>query len=658
MRPGQSPIRRLCDNRPMSRASLIGCCCLCWVFTGCTGTSHENKRGTGDAGGLGDGGQLAYDVGATGGMPGTGVALSGGWRWSNPLPQGGTLRGVWASGANDVWAVGDTILHFDGLSWSMFDKGTPEPLYAVWGSGPQDVWTVGGTGTILHWDGSVWAPVASPVTARLGGLWGNGPGDVWISGDASGTTGGGLLLHWDGARWSDVTPADVGPTETLYSIQSLWGSGPNDLWSVRTDCDRVTFRSCRGSLQRWNGSAWSVVGRSNFGLLGFHALWGSSPDDIWVGGSGPTTSLWHWDGATLSEFPSAAIKTVEGLWGSSAHDVWAVGEQGALAHWDGVAWASVPSGSTYPLAAVWGGGPGEVWAVGSGGTIVFSDRDGARPVSQSLTLPATSLTDIWGTGPEDVWVVGASHASMYPVGQVLRWNGSTWRTVLTRDSATLESLWGSGPNDIWVVGDSELQHWDGAAWATTVGFGGFGDIWGSAPDDVWAVGRSIMHWNGASWSTVAQYLNSEQFGTNIGLNALWGSGRSDVWALSSVGAIFHWDGAAWTEWPATGLLGSRDSLTDLWGSGANDVWAIGRNGVALHWNGIAWAAVPTQSQANLRGIWGSGSDDVWAVGEDILHWDGSRWSALGRTDLGLGAVWGSVAGDLWAVGRDGNILHR
>jgi hypothetical protein len=272
------------------------------------------------------------------------LPLSGGWCWANPLPQGGSLRSVWSSGANDVWAVGESILHFDGSSWAVFDKGTAEALNAVWGSGPNDVWTVGNGGTILHWNGSIWAAVASPGTARLGHVWGNAAADVWIIGDVSGTKGG-HLLHWDGSSWSDVTPADPIP-----NVQSLWGGGPGDLWSVRTDCDTVTFRSCQGTLQRWNGLAWSAVAKSRTELLaGFAALWGSGPDDIWVGGQGPTTSLWHWDGAVLSEVPSDAIAHVEGMWGSGADDVWAVGEQGALAHWDGVVWAGVPSGSPYLL---------------------------------------------------------------------------------------------------------------------------------------------------------------------------------------------------------------------------------------------------------------------------------------------------------------------
>ncbi len=57
------------------------------------------------------------------------------WTWMNPLPQGNDLHGVWGSGPDDVFAVGDlgTILHYDGHDWDMMPSGTDANLYAVWG---------------------------------------------------------------------------------------------------------------------------------------------------------------------------------------------------------------------------------------------------------------------------------------------------------------------------------------------------------------------------------------------------------------------------------------------------------------------------------------------------------------------------------------------
>ena len=107
------------------------------------------------------------------------------WCQRNP-PQGGSLHGVWGSGPNDVWAVGDAgILHWDGSAWTAVSSGTTAYLEGVWGSGANDVWAVGDVGTILHWDGSAWTSASSGTTFALFGVWGSGANDVWAVGDGT-----------------------------------------------------------------------------------------------------------------------------------------------------------------------------------------------------------------------------------------------------------------------------------------------------------------------------------------------------------------------------------------------------------------------------------------------------------------------------------------
>jgi hypothetical protein len=40
-------------------------------------------------------------------------------------------------------------------------------LKAVWGSGRNDIWAVGGAGAMLHWNGTAWSNVASRTTSTL-----------------------------------------------------------------------------------------------------------------------------------------------------------------------------------------------------------------------------------------------------------------------------------------------------------------------------------------------------------------------------------------------------------------------------------------------------------------------------------------------------------
>ena len=71
----------------------------------------------------------------------------------NPLPQGNTLRGLWGSAGNDVFAVGYSgkIIHYNGSTWNEMSSGTSNRLYGVWGSSGSDVFAVGQGGNIIRW---------------------------------------------------------------------------------------------------------------------------------------------------------------------------------------------------------------------------------------------------------------------------------------------------------------------------------------------------------------------------------------------------------------------------------------------------------------------------------------------------------------------------
>jgi len=102
------------------------------------------------------------------------------------------LYGVWGTGPNNVYAVGEygKIRHYDGSSWSWVSSGTTDVLRAVWGSGPNDVFAVGDHGTILHYDGMAWSEMRSGTPQQLCGVWGSGPEDVFAVGSF------GLIIHY------------------------------------------------------------------------------------------------------------------------------------------------------------------------------------------------------------------------------------------------------------------------------------------------------------------------------------------------------------------------------------------------------------------------------------------------------------------------------
>lgn len=81
------------------------------------------------------------------------------------------LNSVWAVDASNIWAVGfNVILYYDGVSWvkQAYPGGFIE-FYGVWGTGPNDIYAVGddwGAHRYLyHWDGTAWSIVYSEASA-------------------------------------------------------------------------------------------------------------------------------------------------------------------------------------------------------------------------------------------------------------------------------------------------------------------------------------------------------------------------------------------------------------------------------------------------------------------------------------------------------------
>jgi hypothetical protein len=61
------------------------------------------------------------------------------------------LYGLWGSSTGNAFAVGSsgTIVHWNGVEWSVSGSGTSGLLATVWGSGSASVWSAGASGLVL-----------------------------------------------------------------------------------------------------------------------------------------------------------------------------------------------------------------------------------------------------------------------------------------------------------------------------------------------------------------------------------------------------------------------------------------------------------------------------------------------------------------------------
>ncbi|MEO6772770.1 MAG: hypothetical protein ABI467_07070 [Kofleriaceae bacterium] len=324
------------------------------------------------------------------------VHATGGAFATTPAPIAVTVRGLWGSAGDDVFAVGDAgaILHWDGVSWTQMIASTTA-LHGVGGSGAAEVVAVGDGGVISRYTGAGWAMPNSPATTLgLRDLWAGGPDDViavgaegafhlhdttWaheLTSPTLAVTGRGpsdalvaatnTAQHWDGASWTALAPGQIG------SVADLWATP-------------ATYFAVSDYLSTFDGSTWTT---STIPIASSKGLWVAPSGRVWVAGAG----VQHLDGMTLST--DLATGTFNGIWGAGETDVFAVG-LGDIHHYDGTAWTAMTVPTTNPLTGVWGRASDDVFAVGSTNTVLHYHAG----LWQTFATPFTGdLTSVTGAG--------------------------------------------------------------------------------------------------------------------------------------------------------------------------------------------------------------------------------------------------------------------
>lgn len=248
---------------------------VCWTELPPTPTWLSRVR---SLRGIGD-----FAVGQSGGIFQLHPEVAPGWTDLRVGPTA-NLRGVWASGAANAWAVGERglALHFDGTSVTPVATGVDADLADAWGTGPDDVWAVGSGGTVIRFDGTAWSRLSAPVTSELSAVFTSRAGEAWIAGEA------GTLIHFAGGEFFPIQP----PGSSVESyFTDLHGTGPNDVWLV-------AYRN----VWHFDGAAWSQVVVTTDDS--HPRVWALAPNDVWLSGDylfrGNNDYL-HYDGNGWSE---------------------------------------------------------------------------------------------------------------------------------------------------------------------------------------------------------------------------------------------------------------------------------------------------------------------------------------------------------------------
>lgn len=461
---------------------------------------------------------------------------------------GVTLNSVWLAQSGEAWAGGTytasgapVVMRRNGIMWGpdldFISMGfSPSgQIHVVTGSSGSDVWAAGydaysATGLVAHWDGATWARASLPAeVGTLNGLWMNGPG-------------GASFLYRGGQNFASCSVGVTNPPSCtvekfpMSGNTALWGTDSTNLWSVG-----YGGLVARGQL----GRAWRSVSTRTTSAL--QSIWGSGLDDVWAVGGVTRLHYQKGDWSAASEMLSGtgASGSLRAIWGRSHDEIWAVGSSTTILKYDAAAGRfaadkerAMDLPATLQLMSLWGSSSGMTFAVGSdtnpaqSGPAVISrtasDPWSRRPLPDDALQP---LYGVWGAAADDVWAVGGG-------GTILHFDGQTFSLVPSGTVSNLTTVWGSAANDVWAAGANTLLHWNGTTWSldTSGPPVSWSELWGTGPRDIWAVASSkLLHYDGTAWSGA---LTSPFVPP---LLSVWGSGPTQVFTVGSSGAILIYD---------------------------------------------------------------------------------------------------------------------
>ena len=185
---------------------------------------------------------------------------------------------------------------------------------------------------------------------------------------------------------------------------------------------------------------------------------------------------------------------------------------------------------------------------------------------------------------------------------------------------------------------------------------------GTHPRDIWAdlTGNSVVILTDDG--TVSSFAGGiwQQSGTSKNLNAVWGCDANFAWIVTEEGEI--WDWAFGSTGPDPLFAGSPTPLRVVGGSSCTDVWAGGDDGAMYHWDGAAWSDLSHPSPGQRWGAIGSPSPGVvmvaGAAGSAAIFTVGGGYQEfqLPTQGKGITALQRLANGDVYAAGAN-VLLH-
>ncbi len=170
-----------------------------------------------------------------------------------PTDAGAQLNGIWGTGKEDLWAVGNDgeLWHRTDAGWSvssLYSPGTGPTLWAIDGLDENTAYISGSSCTVLvrapASDGG-WVRSSPSCTSALFGIWAAPPNDAGLEAVAVGPNN--RAFFRTSGQWN---PSAFDPLQQPPSaLHSVWGTSPNQIFAVGD----------QGALMLWNGTRWTLA---------------------------------------------------------------------------------------------------------------------------------------------------------------------------------------------------------------------------------------------------------------------------------------------------------------------------------------------------------------------------------------------------------------
>lgn len=310
-------------------------------------------------------------------------------------------------------------------------------------------------------------------------------------------------------------------------LRGVWSDGHGAAWAV----------SDQGNILRYDGQAWSVHYTRTGDDHALTSIWGSSPTDIWVGGS---RSFLHGTGTSSSSITWTEVPVEPAVFGTD-------------------------------VLSIYGTSADDIYAVTGLGVLHYTSARGWLPDTVLLRVNAPKFTAVWGrTGHDDVWISAV--------------DGNTQQSIL------LQRLSNGSEGAVWndVTGMSEVQIQN--TYCNTPGEPRRGTV--VSDSNVWLVGTRqyygmddcFFYFHGTKQSDGFSFEGQVLYDSFFKHNDIWGLADDDVWLAGDLGTLQHWDGASWRS-AAISVTNAPvlDNLLAIGGRGPDDIWVVGDR-IALHKN--------------------------------------------------------------------------